>query len=118
MGNPARALEVVNHPALPDLYGASEGEAWVSVLPPPLDGRDALLLVADEPIRGAVWELATRGGYDVFACRTPLDVVDTLVGASDRIACVVMESAVQWGKGLREFLADEYPRLQKLILVG
>lgn len=118
MGNPVRAVDVVNHPALPDLYGASEGEAWVSVLPPPEGDRDALLLVADEPIRGAVWEMATRGGYDVFACRTPLEVVDTLVGAGDRIACVVMESEAHWGNGLREFLADEYPQLQKMILVG
>ena len=108
-------MEVVNHPALPDLESDT---AWSSMLPPALDGHDALLLVADEPIRGAVWELATRGGYDVFACRTPLEVVDTLVGAGDRIACVVMESAAQWGSGLREFLADEYPRLQTMIVVG
>jgi hypothetical protein len=111
-------MDVINHPVLPEVYGASEGETWASVLPPPADGRDALLLVADEPIRGAVWELATRGGYDVFACRTPLEVVDTLVGAGDRIACVVMESGAGWGSGLREFLADEYPRLQRMILVG
>jgi len=110
-------MEVINHPALPDdLY--SEGEACVSGLPPPLDGRDALLLVADEPVRGAVWEMATHAGYDVFACRTPLEVVDTLVGAADRIGCVVLESEAGWGNGLREFLAEEYPRLQRLILVG
>jgi len=118
MGNSVHALEVVNHPALSDLYGACEGEAWVSVLPPPLDGRDALLLVADEPVRGAVWELAIRAGYDVYACRTPLEVVDTLVGIGDNVACVVMDSGARWGRGLREFLADEYPRLQRMILVG
>jgi hypothetical protein len=108
-------MNVVSHPALPD---ACEGETWGSVLPPPLDGRDALLLVADEPIRGAVWELATRGGYDVFACRSPLDVIDTLVGAGDRLACVVLESTVPWGTGLRELLAEEYPKLDTVILIA
>ena len=91
---------------------ALPGWGWIALLPLlRRDGRDVLLLVAEEPLRGALVALAEAVGLDAYACATPHDVVETLVALGDRIACAVVSRAAGWGEGLREFLADEYPEI-------
>lgn len=85
---------------------------WIALLPLlRRDGRDVLLLVAEEPLCGALLELARLTGFDAYACATPHDVIETLVALGDRIACAVVSRRAGWGEGLREFLADEYPQI-------
>lgn len=86
--------------------------SWIALLPVlRRDGRDIVLLVAEEPLRGALVALAQAVGVDAYACATPHDVVETLVALGDRIACAVVSRGAGWGEGLREFLADRYPEI-------
>ena len=75
-----------------------------------------MMIVADEPLSDALLELAHVNGLDAFACETPLDVVQTLLDVGDRVACTVVASSVDWGEGLAEFLADEYPEVDRVLL--
>lgn len=83
---------------------------------PPRDGRDVMLLVTEEPLCGLLLELAHRSGYEAFACDTPLDVVDTLVELGERVACAIVSATATWGEGLGEFLADEYPHVERILI--
>ena len=83
---------------------------------PPRDGRDVMLLVAEEPLCGLLLELAYENGYDAFACETPLDAVDTLVELGERVACAIVSSSAKWAEGLGDFLADEYPHVERILI--
>ncbi|MBV8761112.1 MAG: hypothetical protein JO257_27700 [Deltaproteobacteria bacterium] len=90
---------------------------WIASLPTKLaERRDIMLIVADEPVCGMLLELAHINGFDAFACETPLDVIDTLIEIHDRIACAVVSSQTPWGAGLGDFLADEYPTIQRVLI--
>ena len=75
-----------------------------------------MLLVADEPLSGFLLELAHVNGYDAFACQTPLDAIDTLVQVGDRVACAIVCASVGWADALAEFLADEYPDIERILI--
>ena len=75
-----------------------------------------MVVVAEKPLSGLLLELAHMNGLDAFACETPLDVIQTLVGLGPRVACAVVAASVDWGNGLAEFLADEYPHVDRVLL--
>ncbi len=77
-----------------------------------------MILVADEPLRGALLELAHLNGYGAFACSTPLDVIDTLVDFGDQVSCAILDDSAGWSAGLPEFLADEYPHIERIAIAG
>ena len=90
---------------------------WIATLPTKLrERRDIMLIVAEEPVCGMLLELAAINGFDAFACETPLDVIDTLIDVHDRVACAVVSSKTAWGAGLGDFLADEYPAIQRVLI--
>ena len=90
---------------------------WVATLAGlPRDACAVMLIVAEEPLRGALLELAHAHGFDAFACETPLDVIHTLVEIEDRIACAIVSVSATWGEGLGEFLADEYPQIERVLI--
>jgi hypothetical protein len=90
---------------------------WLATLPTKLrERRDIMLIVAEEPVCGMLLDIAHINGFDAFACETPLDVIDTLIDIADRIACAVVSSKTQWGAGLGDFLADEYPTIQRVLI--
>jgi hypothetical protein len=114
MRHPIHAYEVVETQAL-TLVDAGPGEvAWLAR--PPRDGRDVMLLAAPEPLCGALLELAHASGYDAFACETPLDAIHTLVEVGDRVACAIVSSAARWADGLGEFIASEYPQVERILI--
>jgi hypothetical protein len=96
---------------------APDPEAWIASLPLHRQrGRDVMVVVAGEPLSGALLELAHVNGLDAFACETPLDVIQTLLDLGQRVACAVVAASVDWGQGLAEFLADEYPHVDRVLL--
>lgn len=98
---------------------ASDPGGWLASLPAQREsGRDIMVIVANEPLCGVLLELAEVNGLDAFACETPLDVIRTLIDIGDRIACAVVSSTTEWGEGLAEFLADEYPSIDRVLLEG
>lgn len=114
MRNEPHAIDMLE---APPIVVEDEGLGRVTLLArPPRDGRNALLLAAEEPLRGLLLELAYSSGYDAFACETPLDAIDTLVEIGDRIACAIVSSASRWADGLGEFIADEYPHVERILI--
>lgn len=90
---------------------------WLATLPTKLrERRDIMLIVANEPVCGMLLEIAHINGFDAFACETPLDVIDTLIEIGDRVACAIVSSTAPWGAGLGDFLADEYPTIQRVVI--
>ena len=101
----------------PHLQPEDSFDGWLASLPTKLrERRDIMLIVADEPVTGMLLELAHINGFDAFACETPLDVIDSLVQIGDRVACAVVSSKTDWGQGLGDFLADEYPAIQRVLI--
>jgi len=73
-------------------------------------------VIAEEPLSAVIGELYRAYGYDVFAPETPLEVIQTLVSVGDRIGAVLISPDAAWANGLREFLADEYPEIDRIVL--
>ncbi|HEU0035587.1 MAG TPA: hypothetical protein VFQ53_33480 [Kofleriaceae bacterium] len=80
--------------------------------------RDVSLVVADEPIRSALVEGLRANGCDAIAPKTPLDMVQALIAWREQIGSVVISSASRWAHGLRDFLADEYPEIEPVMLAS
>lgn len=114
MRNTTEAIDVVE--TQPILIEAAGSGAVSLRARPPRDGRDVVLLAAEEPLCGLLQELARANGYRAFACETPLDAVDTVVELGDRMACAIVSSSARWADGLAEFLADEYPHVERILI--
>jgi hypothetical protein len=99
---------------LASLPGA--GSAWLAALERP--GRDVALVVADEPLAAVIAELYRTYGYEVCTPATPLDVIQTLLGVGDRIGAAVISPDARWADGLRDFMADEYPEIDRIMLAA
>lgn len=69
-------------------------------------------------LRAALAELGRANGYKVLACATPLDVIQTLLQLGDRIRHAIISSEPRWGLGLPEFLSDEYPDIERIMLAA
>ena len=81
-------------------------------------GRDVALVIANEPLAAVIGELYRAYGYDVFAPETPLDVIQTLISADDRIGAVIISPDARWANGLCEFLGEEYPEIDRIVLAS
>lgn len=80
--------------------------------------RDAVLVVADTPLRDTISDVARDGGYQVMVATTPLAAVHQLVRHGDRIAYAIVASLPAWAHGLRELLAEEFPDVPLLTLLS
>ena len=116
MGNQAQATELPE-PVPVEIEGVGLGEI-TSLARPPRDGRDVMLLVAEDPLCRILLELAHANGYDAFACETPLDTIEMLIEVGNRVACAIVSSSARWADGLGEFLADEYPQIERILVEG
>lgn len=84
----------------------------------PDDARRSIAFVIAEPeLAAAVSELYQAHGYEVFLPETPLDVVETLLAAGDRVRVVLISSEAGWATGLDELLAEEFPKAERLTLL-
>jgi hypothetical protein len=81
-------------------------------------GRDVALVIADEPLATVIGELYCDYGYDAVAPETPLAVIQTLLSSGGQIGVVIISPDARWAHGFREFLADEYPEIDRLVLAA
>jgi len=90
---------------------------WISGLGLPHVGdRDTVLVWAANPLRSALVELMRSYGFEVCAPETPLEAIETLIDTGDRISHALI--SLDSGLGLREFVADEYPAIECVMLDG
>ena len=92
------------------------GSAWLAALERP--GSDVVLVVADEPLGAVIAELYRAYGYEVRMPATPLDLIQTLLRVGDRIGAAVISPDARWADGLRDFMADEYPDIDRIVLAA
>lgn len=83
-----------------------------------VDERDTVLVCADEPLRSALSELARTHGYQAHVSATPLQAIEALQDSKLRVRHALISSTLphDWGRGLHEFLADEYPDVRRVML--
>lgn len=80
-------------------------------------GRDALLIVANEPLREALVDYGKKLGFQTMTPTTPLDAIQMLERSAARIAYAVVTSDPPWGLELRQLLAHDYPAIGRIALV-
>jgi hypothetical protein len=78
--------------------------------------RDSVLLVADEPLRDVLLELARERGYEPYWFSLPLDAIYCLVRRGERIGHALIESDLPWSDELCMLLADHYPHIRRILL--
>jgi len=63
-------------------------------------------------------ELARAHGYEPRVSVTPLQAVEALLESGRSIGHALISSALpnDWGRGLHEYLADEYPHVRRVML--
>jgi hypothetical protein len=99
----------------PDRTSSTGVVGWLSdQVSPRIGDRDTVLVWAADPVRSALAELVQGFGYEVRAPATPLEAIDALIDAGDRISHALLSLDVELG--LREFLADEYPAIECVTL--
>ncbi len=91
--------------------------AW-SCRPSQSEPREAVLVIAEEPLRSQLAAAARERGYEPVAKQTPLDAITALERLAGKIAYAVISSQARWGLALRELLADEYPNVRPVMLVA
>jgi len=75
-----------------------------------------VLVIAEDAI-GDLLALALRtNGYEVHACRTPLDAIQVLEQHSPQIGYAVLSTGAPRALEVGELLTDEYPAIQQVLL--
>lgn len=93
-----------------------DGNRWIAALE--RCGRRIALVIADDPLAAALGELYRAYGYDVIVAETPLDAIQTLVSGGDEVGAVCLSLETTWAGELRELLADEFPEIDRIVLVS
>ena len=75
-------------------------------------------MIAAEPLRSSLVELARDRHFDVHACATPLETCQVLERAGARLAYAIIASDPPWGRELRKLLDDEHPEIKSIMLIG
>lgn len=93
---------------------------WTAMPRNQADPRDVVLVCADEPLGSALAELARAHGYEPRVSVAPLQAIQTLLAAGGRVRNALISSALRhdWGRALHEFLADEYPEVDRVMLTA
>lgn len=78
--------------------------------------RDVAIVLAEDAIVGMLGDFYRSQGYRTMAPRTPLDLIQTLLSHRTKIGPVFISPRLSWSDGLREFLADEYPELDRVVV--
>jgi hypothetical protein len=85
---------------------------------PVRSSRDVALVIADPPLAAVIAELYRAYGYEVYVLETPLDVIQMLIGVGERTGVAVLSPDARWADGMRDFLADEYPAIDRILLAA
>lgn len=75
-----------------------------------------VLVLAEPALRDALAMAVRTNGYEVLACKTPLEAIQLLERHSRNIGYAVLSPEAPQALDLRELLADEYPAIQRLVL--
>ena len=95
---------------------ATDNSERASVLDTPR--RGIALVIAEPELAAAVSELYQAYGYEVFLPETPLDVIETFTRVGDQVRMVLISSEAGWANGLRELIAEEFPKADRIMLVS
>lgn len=90
--------------------------AWPATVDRP--PRDIALVVAEEPLAAVIADLYRVYGFEVRTAATPLGVVLALIGAGERVGAVVISPDARWADGVDDFVADEYPEIDRIVLAA
>lgn len=80
--------------------------------------RSIALVIAEPELAAAVSELYQAYGYEVFLPETPLDVIETFTMLGHQVRMVLISSEARWASGLRELIAEEFPKADRIMLVS
>lgn len=75
-----------------------------------------VLVIADDFLGDILSAAIRTNGYEVHACRTPLDAIQVLERHSPQICYAVLSAAEPHALEVGELLTDEYPAIQQLLL--
>lgn len=75
-----------------------------------------VIVIAEQTFEEALATAIRTNGYEVHACRTPLDAIQVLELHSDQISYAVLSTAEPRALEVGELIADEYPAIQRLLL--
>ena len=97
----------------------SKAPAWLSSLASQLkDGRDVVLLVADEPGRQVLVDMLQPIAREVLVPSRLDDAEQLLQCRGAQIAAAVLSSQPEWGVKLRVSLATAYPEIRRVVLIS
>lgn len=84
----------------------------------PTGARDLVLVCAVEPLRSALVEMLRARGYEPRVSVTPLQAVEELLARGDRIGHAIISNELPhgWASSLHEYIGDEYPGVQRVLL--
>ena len=82
------------------------------------DERNVALVIAEPSMAEVIANIYRVYGYDVRVTRTPLEVVQVLESARERIETVLISPDAHWGQGFHEFIEDEYPEVGRVQLAA
>lgn len=75
-----------------------------------------VLVIAEDSIGDLLSTAIRTNGYEVHACRTPLDAIQVLERHSPQIGYAVLSAGAPRAREVGELLASEYPAIQQLLL--
>lgn len=97
-----------------------DSDGWISSLALAVEPteRNRVLVMAQEPLEKVACAVARENGLAPIACKTPLQAIQYLVREGGRIAYAIISSAANGGVEMRRLLADEFPDIKPVMLVG
>lgn len=97
----------------------SKAPAWLSSLVSQLkEGRDVVLLVAEEPWRQQLVDMLRPIAREVLEPSQLEDAELILRCRGDQIAAAILSSQPVWGVKLRASLAAEHPEIRRVVLIS
>ncbi|HSD87861.1 MAG TPA: hypothetical protein VLB44_10120 [Kofleriaceae bacterium] len=80
--------------------------------------RDRVLIFAPEPLRSVLADLVRRSGYEPRVMNTPLQAIEELLGAGDRVVHAVISEELPDAQGMHELIGDEFPEVSRVYVAA